>query len=162
MIWIAPNGHFLGQIPQPMHKSSEIKAIFDVASTSIQSFPARKQKKLSQYERSLVAWTNGMHARSPIFTFCTVDVKGLLSRPVNGRQTNLERKSGFEYGELTHANNGARLFTKWVEIKIFDCTISVALMLRSPFACSSSSLNSPFLSTLFWFTLVRTDNGDTC
>jgi hypothetical protein len=101
-------------------------------------------------------------ADSPNFTFYTVDVKGLLCRPINARQAKLEIKRGFEYGELTHANNGARLFTKWVEIEIFDCTISVAVMLRSPFPCFSSSLNSPFLSTLFWFTLVRTDNGDTC
>ncbi|TFK34443.1 hypothetical protein BDQ12DRAFT_613453 [Crucibulum laeve] len=34
-----PNTHFLTQIPQPMHKNSEIKAILSVGLTSIQSFP---------------------------------------------------------------------------------------------------------------------------
>ncbi|PUU75503.1 hypothetical protein B9Z19DRAFT_889785, partial [Tuber borchii] len=36
---IPPNGHFFGQIPQPMHNRSEIKAILDSGVTSIQSFP---------------------------------------------------------------------------------------------------------------------------
>jgi trans-aconitate methyltransferase len=36
---IAPKGHFLTQIPQPMHRVSEIKAILEVGSTSIQSLP---------------------------------------------------------------------------------------------------------------------------
>ncbi|EYE91201.1 uncharacterized protein EURHEDRAFT_421952, partial [Aspergillus ruber CBS 135680] len=38
---IAPNGHFLGQIPQPMQRRSEMKAILDSGLTSIQSFPVR-------------------------------------------------------------------------------------------------------------------------
>jgi len=41
MMVIAPNGHFLGQIPHPMHKFSDMKAIFEVGSTSIQSRPLR-------------------------------------------------------------------------------------------------------------------------
>ena len=36
---IASKGHFLGQIPQPIHKVSEMKAIFEVGSTSIQNLP---------------------------------------------------------------------------------------------------------------------------
>jgi hypothetical protein len=39
MMLMAPKGHFLGQIPQPMHNSSEMKAIFDAELTSMQSFP---------------------------------------------------------------------------------------------------------------------------
>ncbi|KAI9495727.1 hypothetical protein BDB00DRAFT_759915, partial [Zychaea mexicana] len=31
--------HFLGQIPQPIHSVSEMNAIFDVGSTSIQNLP---------------------------------------------------------------------------------------------------------------------------
>ena len=38
---IAPKGHFFGQIPQPIHRLSEIKAIFDSAVTSIHSLPVR-------------------------------------------------------------------------------------------------------------------------
>ncbi|RPA91042.1 hypothetical protein L873DRAFT_1715620, partial [Choiromyces venosus 120613-1] len=36
---IPPKGHFFGQIPQPMHSCSEIKAILDSGVTSIHSFP---------------------------------------------------------------------------------------------------------------------------
>ena len=36
---IPPNGHFFGQIPQPMHNCSEIKAILDSGETSMQSLP---------------------------------------------------------------------------------------------------------------------------
>ncbi|KAI5808831.1 hypothetical protein DFH27DRAFT_461016, partial [Peziza echinospora] len=35
------NGHFLGQIPHPMHSLSEMKAILDSGVTSMQSFPVR-------------------------------------------------------------------------------------------------------------------------
>jgi len=41
MILIAPKGHFLGQIPHPMHKLSDMNAIFDVGVTSIQRRPLR-------------------------------------------------------------------------------------------------------------------------
>ena len=36
---IASNGHFLTQIPQPIHKVSEINAILDAGVTSIHNFP---------------------------------------------------------------------------------------------------------------------------
>ena len=36
---MAPNGHFFGQIPHPMQRRSDMKAIFDSGVTSIQSFP---------------------------------------------------------------------------------------------------------------------------
>lgn len=39
MMLIAPKGHFFGQMPQPMHRRSEIKAILDSGATSMQSFP---------------------------------------------------------------------------------------------------------------------------
>ncbi|ODV83439.1 hypothetical protein CANARDRAFT_203133, partial [[Candida] arabinofermentans NRRL YB-2248] len=38
-ILMAPNGHFFTQIPQPIHKFSEMKAILLVGVTSIQSLP---------------------------------------------------------------------------------------------------------------------------
>ncbi|KAK2023816.1 hypothetical protein LZ31DRAFT_476956 [Colletotrichum somersetense] len=38
---IALKGHFLGQIPQPMHSDSERKAMRDSGVTSMQSFPER-------------------------------------------------------------------------------------------------------------------------
>jgi hypothetical protein len=41
MILIAPKGHFFGQIPQPMQRLSEMKAILDEESTSIQRRPLR-------------------------------------------------------------------------------------------------------------------------
>lgn len=40
-MWIAPNGHFLGQIPHPMQRRSEIKAILESGATSMQSLPVR-------------------------------------------------------------------------------------------------------------------------
>ncbi|PYH90307.1 hypothetical protein BO71DRAFT_287368, partial [Aspergillus ellipticus CBS 707.79] len=40
-MWMAPKGHFLGQIPQPIHRRSEMKAILDSGETSIQSLPVR-------------------------------------------------------------------------------------------------------------------------
>lgn len=39
MIWIAEKGHFRTQIPHPMHRVSEMNAIFDSGATSIQSLP---------------------------------------------------------------------------------------------------------------------------
>jgi len=39
IMWIASNGHFFGQIPQPIHNSSEINAILSWGVTSIQSLP---------------------------------------------------------------------------------------------------------------------------
>ncbi|KAI8365935.1 uncharacterized protein BYT42DRAFT_505494 [Radiomyces spectabilis] len=36
---MAPKGHFLAQIPQPIQSSSEMKAILAVGSTSIQNLP---------------------------------------------------------------------------------------------------------------------------
>ncbi|PWN53934.1 hypothetical protein IE53DRAFT_309315 [Violaceomyces palustris] len=36
---MASNGHFFGQIPQPMQRASEMKAILLVEVTSIQSLP---------------------------------------------------------------------------------------------------------------------------
>lgn len=41
MMCIAPKGHFLGQIPQPIHSRSEMYAIFESGVTSIQSLPVR-------------------------------------------------------------------------------------------------------------------------
>jgi hypothetical protein len=41
MIVIAPKGHFFGQIPHPIHRFSDIKAIFDSGVTSIQRRPLR-------------------------------------------------------------------------------------------------------------------------
>ncbi|KAI1769444.1 hypothetical protein GGR53DRAFT_472513 [Hypoxylon sp. FL1150] len=41
MIVMASKGHFLGQIPQPMQRLSEMKAILDSGLTSMQSFPLR-------------------------------------------------------------------------------------------------------------------------
>lgn len=37
--YVPPKGHFLGQIPHPIHSRSEINAIFDSGVTSIHSFP---------------------------------------------------------------------------------------------------------------------------
>lgn len=37
--------HTLTQIPQPMHNSSEMKAIFEAGVTSMQSFPAEGEAK---------------------------------------------------------------------------------------------------------------------
>ena len=39
MILMASKGHFLTQIPQPIHKVSEMNAILDVGPTSIHSLP---------------------------------------------------------------------------------------------------------------------------
>ena len=41
MICIAEKGHFLTQIPHPMHSVSDMKAIFESGVTSIQSLPVR-------------------------------------------------------------------------------------------------------------------------
>lgn len=41
MMLIAPNGHFLGQIPHPIHRLSERKAILDSGVTSMQRRPLR-------------------------------------------------------------------------------------------------------------------------
>lgn len=41
MMLIASNGHFFGQIPHPIHRRSEMKAILDVGSTSMHSLPVR-------------------------------------------------------------------------------------------------------------------------
>src|ERR1700761_6537922 len=41
MMLMAPNGHFLGQMPQPMHRDSEMKAMRDSGVTSMQSLPLR-------------------------------------------------------------------------------------------------------------------------
>lgn len=41
MMVMASNGHFFGQIPQPMQRLSEMKAILDSGDTSIQSLPER-------------------------------------------------------------------------------------------------------------------------
>ena len=38
---MASKGHFLGQMPQPMQRRSEMKAILLVGSTSMQSLPVR-------------------------------------------------------------------------------------------------------------------------
>ena len=38
---MAPNGHFLGQIPHPIHRLSEMKAILDSGVTSMQRCPLR-------------------------------------------------------------------------------------------------------------------------
>lgn len=39
MMAMASKGHFFGQIPQPMHKRSEMKAILESGATSMQSLP---------------------------------------------------------------------------------------------------------------------------
>ena len=41
MMLMALKGHFLTQMPHPMHRRSEMKAIFDSGATSIQSLPVR-------------------------------------------------------------------------------------------------------------------------
>jgi hypothetical protein len=41
MMLIASKGHFLGQIPHPIHNRSEMKAILDPGSTSMHSLPVR-------------------------------------------------------------------------------------------------------------------------
>lgn len=41
MMLMAPKGHFLTQIPQPMHSRSDIKAILESGATSIHSLPER-------------------------------------------------------------------------------------------------------------------------
>lgn len=41
MMLMASKGHFLGQIPQPIHRRSEMKAILEDESTSMQSLPVR-------------------------------------------------------------------------------------------------------------------------
>lgn len=41
MIVIASKGHFFGQIPHPMQRLSEMKAIRESEVTSMQSFPLR-------------------------------------------------------------------------------------------------------------------------
>lgn len=41
MMCIAENGHFLTQIPQPIHNVSEMNAIFDSGATSIHNLPVR-------------------------------------------------------------------------------------------------------------------------
>lgn len=38
---IASKGHFLTQIPQPIQRASEMKAIFEAGVTSMQSLPVR-------------------------------------------------------------------------------------------------------------------------
>ncbi|EUC34020.1 hypothetical protein COCVIDRAFT_36844 [Bipolaris victoriae FI3] len=38
---MASKGHFLGQIPHPIHSRSEMKAILDDESTSMHSLPVR-------------------------------------------------------------------------------------------------------------------------
>ena len=42
MMEIASNGHFLTQIPQPIHNSSEMNAILEFGSTSIHNFPIHR------------------------------------------------------------------------------------------------------------------------
>ena len=41
IMFIAPNGHFFGQIPHPIHKVSEMNAILDSGVTSMQRRPLR-------------------------------------------------------------------------------------------------------------------------
>lgn len=41
MMLMASKGHFLGQIPQPIQRRSEMKAILESGATSIQSLPVR-------------------------------------------------------------------------------------------------------------------------
>lgn len=44
---LTPNGHFLGQIPQPMQSSSEMKAILESGVTSMQSLPTCRAERCS-------------------------------------------------------------------------------------------------------------------
>ncbi|KAI8870543.1 hypothetical protein GQ42DRAFT_122152 [Ramicandelaber brevisporus] len=46
---IASTGHFFGQIPQPMHSTSEMKAILDVGVTSMHSLPMRTTGQLFRH-----------------------------------------------------------------------------------------------------------------
>ena len=39
MMLMAPKGHFLGQMPHPIHKRSEMNAILESGETSMQSLP---------------------------------------------------------------------------------------------------------------------------
>jgi hypothetical protein len=39
MIMMASKGHFLTQMPHPMHSSSEIQAVLEEGATSTQSLP---------------------------------------------------------------------------------------------------------------------------
>ena len=83
MILIAPNGHFFGQIPQPMQRFSEMKAILDVASTSIQRRPLRTtgQDFLHSCRHFYTKWsvsTINLLERSGMLTFGLHWVTGVL------------------------------------------------------------------------------------
>lgn len=41
MMFMAANGHFFTQIPHPMHRRSDMNAIFESGVTSMQSLPVR-------------------------------------------------------------------------------------------------------------------------
>ncbi|KAI0258293.1 hypothetical protein BC834DRAFT_835963 [Gloeopeniophorella convolvens] len=53
---ISRRTHFLTQIPQPMHKNSEMNAILSVGFTSIQSFPEQYRKRSSAVRPRTVAY----------------------------------------------------------------------------------------------------------
>lgn len=42
MIVMASNGHFFTQIPQPMHRVSEMELIFESGVTSMHNFPEHR------------------------------------------------------------------------------------------------------------------------
>ncbi|KAJ7307088.1 hypothetical protein DFH08DRAFT_720339, partial [Mycena albidolilacea] len=56
--------HFLTQIPQPIHRNSEMKAILSVDLTSIQSLPGENPIKMMVFERTFLhSWAHrlGLH-----------------------------------------------------------------------------------------------------
>ncbi len=83
MIDIASNGHFFTQMPQPMHSSSEIHAIFDVGATSIQSLPGERKGR----ERGVGGGDRGGRE--------------------NGRARHIEITASFMHRSRTHSDNWA-------------------------------------------------------
>lgn len=73
MIWIASKGHFLTQIPQPIHNSSEIQASFEDGVTSIHSLPTLTT---GQYFLHSCLHFFGLH-RSELTTAMRVGVSSL-------------------------------------------------------------------------------------
>ncbi|KAH9074208.1 hypothetical protein EDB83DRAFT_2355428 [Lactarius deliciosus] len=68
MIVMASNGHFLTQIPQPMQRNSDMKAILSVGFTSIQSLPERPS--LNHARTVATDYTDPFSRRDMIF--CTL------------------------------------------------------------------------------------------
>lgn len=64
MMVMASKGHFLGQIPHPMQRLSEMKAIFESGLTSMQSFPLRTTCQV--YNKLSTQW--GVKKEKGIYT----------------------------------------------------------------------------------------------